>query len=851
ENLDYEVRCETLSAPVHVDRSMWEKVVLNLLSNAFKFTFKGAIRVTLREVRDRAVLEIADTGIGIPGDELERIFDRFHRVEGANGRTHEGFGIGLAMIRELVQLHGGSVRVQSRPGEGSVFTVSLPFGTAHLPIDRIAQGHAASHPAGAAPYVLEAQSWASPQPPIAPPPVAGIRESRAARVLVADDNADMREYVGRLLGEHWQVETVADGAKALDRMRLDPLPDLVVSDIMMPNLDGHGLVRALRADPRTSSIPVLLVSARAGEDAMIEGLDSGADDYIVKPFAGRELVARVRTHLRLARLRSDAAAIERIGGLLNSQLDLHDLVQLLTDEATKLSGGEFGAFFYNVIDTDGEKYMLYSLSGAPREAFAGFPMPRNTAIFAPTFAGEGIIRRDDIRADPKYGQSAPYHGMPEGHIPVRSYLAVPVVSRSGEVHGGLFFGHSLTAQFDERSERLIGAVANPAAIAIDNAQLYHTERRARAEAEASARAKDEFLAMLGHELRNPLAPIVTALEIMEQAGDGPTKRERAIIQRQVAHVVRLVDDLLDVARIARGKIDLKRETLEVSHFVSKAVEIASPLLEQRAHRLELDVPERGLCVRGDLVRLAQVTSNLLSNAAKFTDPGGRIVVRAARDGDEVVVRVIDDGIGLSRADAERVFEMFSQSAQSLDRSQGGLGLGLAIARNLVQLHGGTIAARSEGPGRGSEFIVRLPRHSGEPESEHGADPRPQREGGRLRILVVDDNVDAAETLAHALALFGHETATAFDGPSALRLSVQFHPDVCLLDLGLPVMDGFELARRLRALPETRGARLIAVTGYGQRADLERSADAGFDAHTVKPVDFPALLELLHPPAPSG
>ncbi|MCU1385097.1 MAG: hypothetical protein JWL71_3794 [Acidobacteria bacterium] len=367
-------------------------------------------------------------------------------------------------------------------------------------------------------------------------------------------------------------------------------------------------------------------------------------------------------------------------------------------------------------------------------------------------------------------------------------------------------------------------------------------------AEAANRAKDEFLAMLGHELRNPLAPIQTALQLMRLRGDGSAERERTVIQRQVDHLTRLVDDLLDVSRIERGKVELKRERVEIADIVAKAIETASPLLEQRRHTLEVVVPRSGLAIDGDQVRLAQVVSNLLTNAAKYTEPEGRVTIAAAADGGEIVLRVRDTGVGIVPDLLPHVFGLFVQGRQSLDRSHGGLGLGLTIVRSLVALHGGTVSVHSDGAGRGSEFVVRLPRlperaPTMPPAHELAAEGLP-RAGDGLRVLVVDDNEDAADMLIAALTLKGHETRVAHDGPGALRVCEEFRPDVALLDIGLPVMDGYELAERLQSAPGMERLRLIAVTGYGQDTDRRRSRAAGFDRHLVKPIDLETLEQAL-------
>jgi signal transduction histidine kinase len=496
-------------------------------------------------------------------------------------------------------------------------------------------------------------------------PASGLPGS--ARILIIDDDPAAREYLRSLLSSRWTVEAAADGDTALTLALAHP-PDLVVTDVVMPGLDGLALLRRLRADPRTQGVPVILVSANAESEATVAGLEAGADDHLVKPFPARELMARVDTHLRLRRLR---------------------------------------------------------------------------------------------------------------------------------------------------------------------------------EAEAANRAKDEFLAVLGHELRNPLSPIVTALELMRLRGGDAFLRERAIIERQVRHLVSLVSDLLDVSRVSQGKLPLNKRPMEMSDVVFRAIEMASPLVEQRGHRLTVRVPETGLLVEADETRLAQVICNILNNAAKYTPEGGRIDVTAEREPAHVALKIKDSGIGLRPEVLSRIFDLFVQEERGLDRSRGGLGIGLSIARGLVELHGGTVAARSDGEGKGSEFVIRLPLAGAALAAADGPDPACAEEGARLkRILVVDDNVDGAELLDEVFRALGHATRLAHDGPAALQVARDFRPHIAFLDIGLPVMDGYQLARRLRALPGLEDVRLVAVTGFGQEADRVRAREAGFDEHLVKPVEIDGLRRLM-------
>ncbi|SAK50436.1 sensor kinase/response regulator fusion protein [Caballeronia fortuita] len=502
-----------------IDRDMWEKIVMNLLSNAFKFTFEGVIRISL-DARAGAGIEmrVRDTGIGIPEAELTRVFERFHRVAGAAGRSVEGSGIGLAMVQELVKLHGGTIRVDSTPGEGACFTVTLPASQASLHDDTHAPHAEASIRARS--YVDAAMRWmpdadearvveSEEDAPLGvraadePPPAGAM----PGRVLIVDDNADLRDYMRRMLiAAGHDVRVAADGEDALAIAR-EVRPEVIVSDVMMPRLDGFGLLRAVRNDEALRETPVVLLSARAGEEARVGGLEAGADDYLTKPFSARELLARVASNLSLARLRhateqklrDESHTLEilnRVGTAVAGELDLSRAVQVVVDAATELTGAAFGSFFYNVLDDKGESYTLYTLSGVPKDTFSRFPMPRNTAVFGPTFEGAGIVRSDDITRDPRYGHNAPHHGMPKGHLAVCSYLAAPVVSRNGEVLGGLFFGHPEPGVFTERSEHVLTGIAAQAATAIDNARLFQAaqdEIAERTKAQAALRDLNETL----------------------------------------------------------------------------------------------------------------------------------------------------------------------------------------------------------------------------------------------------------------------------------------------------------------------------------------------------------------------
>jgi PAS domain S-box-containing protein len=384
----------------------------------------------------------------------------------------------------------------------------------------------------------------------------------------------------------------------------------------------------------------------------------------------------------------------------------------------------------------------------------------------------------------------------------------------------------------------------------DRRRLERSLREHRDSLAQADRRKDEFLAMLAHELRNPLAPLLSGSQVLRAVAtaDRNVQRIGDMMERQIQHLARLIDDLLDVSRITRGTIELKRTPMALRPVLERAVEMTSPLVAERQHELSLHLPPASLHVHADATRLAQVFANLLSNAAKFTEPGGRLSLRAEAAGGEAVVRVQDDGVGIQADMLSKVFELFSQADKSLERTEGGLGLGLTVVKVLVEMHEGTVEAHSEGIGRGSEFVVRLPAMSQQVTSTAPADAVPAEETtpvpAPLRVLVVDDNRDAAESLAMLLHGWSHEVRTAHTGPEALAASATFQPDVILLDIGLPIMDGYEVARRLRERPDTREAVLVAVTGYGRREDRRRSREVGFDEHLTKPVAADALRKLL-------
>ena len=431
---------------------------------------------------------------------------------------------------------------------------------------------------------------------------------------------------------------------------------------------------------------------------------------------------------------------------------------------------------------------------------------------------------------------------------IRSVICVPI-TKAGRFVAAMAVHAQVPRSWLLSEVQLVQQVASRCWESIERARVERDRVGLLTAAQAANRAKDEFMAMLGHELRNPLAPMFTALHLMKMKGDTGFERERAVIERQVTHLARLVDDLLDVSRIARGIVELKMETVELAEVVRRAVDVADPLLEQRRHTLALQVPPHGGLVRADVTRLVQVVSNLLNNAAKYTPPAGRIEVFTSVSDSEICLHVRDSGVGMSAQELNQAFDMFVQGRQAIDRAHGGLGLGLTIVRSLVERHGGTVSAASAGPGQGSEFVVRLPRAEESSTADVVATGLPASAGllraKGARVLVVDDNEDGALMLARVLTACGCDVQVAHDGLQALELGAAAEGfDAALLDIGLPVMDGYELAARLRELPSLRRAWLVAVTGYGQPSDRQRALAAGFEEHLVKPLDREVLETII-------
>jgi signal transduction histidine kinase/CheY-like chemotaxis protein len=831
------VDAPSLGVDVYVDRDMWEKIVLNLLSNAFKFTFDGSITVRLRLSGDKASLEVTDTGTGIADEEIPRLFERFHRIEGARSRSHEGSGIGLALIQELVRLHGGNIRVKSKLGEGTTFQVFVPLGVGHLPEARV-QGRRSlpSTAVGAKAFVEEATRWGETSRVLPSQPSVGALDAKE-RIVFADDNADMRDYVTRLLGERWTVEAVGDGHEALESIRLSP-PALVLSDVMMPRVDGLGLLRALRSDPVLCGIPFILLSARAGEEEATKGLGTGANDYIAKPFSGRELLVRIASTLSAVRATKEAAALaerERANlyrhfmqapfpvAIFKGATHIIELANPSTLQAWGAGPQVLGLPLADAVPALKEQPFLGYLD----------------EVFRTGVAHEGREELAQLPAGPNGELQDVYF----------NFVYAPLRGLDGKVEGTLLSAFDVTPQMRVRQENERTLVRLKEATA-ERAHALEEAKRANL-------AKDEFLATMSHELRTPLNAIVGWSTLLRNGTVAGAQVPKALetIERNARMQARLIEDMLDLARIEQGKLVLSVGPTEMVRVVEAALDAVRPAAELKGVRLQRVLDSHATIV-GDADRLQQVVWNLVSNAIKFTPHGGRVQLRLRREHSYVELVVADDGQGIDPGFLPHVFDRFRQADAKISRKAGGLGLGLAIARSIVELHGGTISAQSDGEGLGATFTIRLPTA---PLRADATSVAAAHEAGivapsfecppalrGLHILVVDDESETRELLGYVLEQCGSTFAVAPSAGDALAALRDSTFDVLVSDIGMPDVDGYALIRSIRSLPANRGGLIpaVALTAYARSEDRTKALRAGFDVHLAKPIDPAELLVVI-------
>jgi signal transduction histidine kinase/DNA-binding response OmpR family regulator len=633
-------------------------------------------------------------------------------------------------------------------------------------------------------------------------------------------------------------------------------------------MDGLETAAMIRQRRQTAQTPIIFITAFGDDVHSAQGYSLGAVDYIHSPVVPEILRTKVSVFVELFKktLQVRRQAEERVA------LAREQAARAAAEEANRRSAflAEASKVLTKSLDYDATLRGVARLLVPSLGEFAAVTLVDDRSgvwdnlvvLIDPDDQSRKKFRCSEAELDA--GLAEAIRGVLDTGTPVDvpavraegpwgGAMVLPLEAR-GRVMGTLALNGGTSGPrpvADDR--RLAEDLAGRAAIAIDNARLYR-------DIQEDDRRKNEFLAMLAHELRNPLAPIRNAVKILQQIGadEGDLGWACGVISRQVEQMVRLVDDLLDISRITGGKIQLHKETLDVATAVSYAVETSRPLVEARNQTLSVEMPREPIWVQADKARLSQVLANVLNNAAKYTGDGGRIDLAVGRDGDDVVFRVRDTGIGIPADMLTKVFDLFTQVDRSLDRAEGGLGIGLTLVRRLMEKHGGSVQARSEGPGRGSEFLLRMPAlpaagpcvgappsPSAGSEGRNGdlGPPGGHQRPSRSRILIVDDNTDAARSLARLVRLAGHDVVTADDGPGALAKIGEFNPEFILLDIGLPGMDGYEVARNIRARPDSGGTVLIALTGYGREEDRNRSRESGFDHHFVKPVELDALFAL--------
>jgi PAS domain S-box-containing protein len=799
------------------DPDKLQRVVMNLVSNAFKFTPAGGkVACRLRPTETSFRLSVEDSGPGVRPELRRTIFERFRQGDGGADRQFGGTGLGLAIAHEFVALHKGVIEVRDSDLGGAFFEVTVPL----HPERETNTSAAPAMPAvdrGALDGLVEELRL----PATVPQEPFTMAIDGKPLVLVVEDNREMSQFIVQSLASEYRVVPAFDGREGLAQAR-SLNPALIVSDIMMPVMSGPEMIAALRQEPEFKETPILVLSAKADDDLKSRLLETGAEDFITKPFAERDLLVRVRNLVRIAQSR-DAFRRTESEKRISIEATNREL-QIRTQNLSELF--EKTPSFMAVLR--GPEHIFELANSAYYRLVGDRKVIGMSVIEAfPEIKGQGFIELLDgvlATGQPFVGQSQPILLQRQAGAPLEKrfidYIYQPLTGSDRAITGVFVEGHDVTDQ--KRAEDAL-LLAN--------------------------RRKDEFLATLAHELRNPLGPIRHAAMITQGSNttEAELKWSHEVIDRQVAHMGRLLDDLLEISRVSQGKLELRKERLSVNEWLMRAVETIRPLVEKRGHTLNTELLPVSADVEADPVRFEQIFSNLLNNAAKYTNTGGTIRIRARQEGGAVLISIKDNGIGIHAELLPQIFEMFSQASSALDRSEGGLGIGLALVRGLVLLHGGEIEARSAGLGCGSEFIVTLP--VAQPKQASPAEsPAPlnsRSPAKKWRILVADDSRDSANTCAILLLRLGHEVRTAYTGREAVVAAAEFNPEFALLDIGMPEMNGFEVAREIRKNPRNAGMILVALSGWGQEGDKRNSTEAGFNAHLVKPLDFNVLKKLLN------
>jgi PAS domain S-box-containing protein len=595
----------------------------------------------------------------------------------------------------------------------------------------------------------------------------------------------------------------------------------------------------------------------------VSPIRDGSGKIIAASKIARDITERKRVERQLGAQARIIETTNRIGHVLSAELNLQIVMQMVTEAATQLVGASFGSFFPRTTEREAVSFSLYGVS---REIFSrSDEMTRNSDLFDPPFQADAIVRISDVNKDSRYGKTSPFYGIPAEDLQIKSYLAIPVISRSGEVLGGLFFGHADEGVFTERDELIVKGLAAQAAIAMDNARLFELSETERAKAEAANRAKDDFLATISHELRTPLNAIIGWSHMLQRGrlDEATVTRAVSTIERNAKAQAQLIEDILDVSRVMSGRLRLNNERVDMASVINAAVDSVQLAADSKDIKLRMMVDSSVRHTLGDSRRLQQVIWNLLSNSIKFTPSGGRVEVRLERIGSDLQVKVTDTGQGISSSVLPFVFDRFYQADVGSTRRYGGLGLGLAIVRHLIELHGGSVHVESPGEGCGTTFTFRLPLVTRfefapgaiRPSNVVTTEPPPSLDG--VRVLVVDDDPDTLQILGVVLAEARANVQTASSAAEALEMLQWCQADVLVSDLGMPNEDGYSLIRKLRERESEAHKPIpaVALTAYVRVVDRVRALSAGFNMFVPKPVEpnelITAIASVVEPRIPGN
>lgn len=880
--MTYTVQIDDLDASkTFVDPDMWEKIVLNILSNAFKYTLQGGIKVFLKDREDAFCLVVQDTGIGVAEQEIPRLFDRFHRVEHAEGRSHEGTGIGLALCLELVKLHGGKINVDSKLGAGSCFTVTIPYGYAHLPEEQVDLSDRTTGTVSdlGKNYVDEALSWCHAE---GSANVEGRRrdivyeamesEPRDADadkpfVLVADDNAGMRQYIVSLLSPLYNVKVALDGLEALEMME-ERIPSLLVTDIMMPRLDGFGLLSRVRANPRLSNVSVILLSARAGEEAKVEGLRAGADDYIVKPFSANELLVRVKAHLSVGIQRAEMERLvsERTAALSASEERYRWLAELSPVGMAQIDHNGLWVWA-------NERFSALCGAVPDIQSFIERIHPDDRLQVRGLLTSDQDLRQVDARL---------LAGTETIYLSVSSKLLPRVDDKWHSSH--LVALYDITEQKRAESRRA------------ELAEISLAKEISRAEAANEMRRNQElFIDMICHEIRNPLNGIINNTDLLRENLASRIRLSRSVrgldgeqtsmmknlldydlesitaIDICTSHQKKITDDVLNLSKLVQtGGVSNHALPCQPEHVVIRVMQMFRA--ESRIKNVTLegfvrsDNETRELFPGTDAPwllldqdRISQILLNLVGNALKFIANSStrriQIIVEYAKDAFSFTVG--DSGIGMTEAEQNAVFHRWHQANDRTSRDFGGSGLGLYLCRELVKVMNGTISVHSQ-KSVGSQFKVTIPSElvsvgvtKRRLEEQNGTNISKLSRSSpvhdqKLAVLVVEDNPVNQRVLVRQLERAGYDVEVADDGSQAVEMTMQRYYNIVLMDLEMPIMDGLEATTIIRARElenrETQPLPIVAVSGNARQAYVDQGKSVGLDDFIFKPYTKTDLLE---------